>query len=299
MSELVRIKTADGLWLEGLLYSPARPCGVFTLFHSAFANFYEGRFIDVFGSRLLSGGWAFLSVNTRGRDYYADFMQEGSPCNPNFREIGGIRESFDESWLDIDAWANFSRSIANGPSILVGHSLGAMKVIFAISQKAVSCDGVGLISPADLWGYVRKLSGGSFEMHREAGVQAFTEWDAGGRKQSPSELMPSEAYFSPISCVSFGSLFEHEDVTGMFHLQSDGDVRPAGLEGISIPLAISFGTEREVICAPPQSYIAAFTRRIPHSNIESCIIQGADHNYHGMEEQLVNFWKSWLVKIFS
>ena len=294
--KIVRTTTDDGLWLDGLLGGAPDPARVVVLLHSAYANFYEGRFIEPIDEAFASVGWALLTVNTRGRDYFADFMRVGDPIAPEFREVGGIRESFDESFYDVKAWIDCARSMGAAQVVVAGHSLGAMKAVHAVGRRGLECDGLLLMSPADLWGYVSDLCGSKFDRFRKVGAEAFAEWDSAGRSAVPSDLMPSDAYFFPISKVSYGSLFSDPSTTGMFRLGSEDDMSAAGLGGLGVPVGISLGSEREVIAGRPTEYLQAIEKVVRNAQCTGVIVEGADHNYHGKEEALAQFWCKWLAE---
>src|SRR4051812_20844740 len=76
MLELVQVTTADGLRLDGLLDTPARPSDApsaptvdaWLLLHGTGSNFYSGGLLGSLATRLVAAGAVALRVNTRGHD---------------------------------------------------------------------------------------------------------------------------------------------------------------------------------------------------------------------------------------
>jgi pimeloyl-ACP methyl ester carboxylesterase len=125
--ELVYTDTEDGLNLEGVVIRPtaasARMVAVVWV-HGLTGRFYAKSAILV-GRDLAGEGYTFVSGNNRGHDFGARYWNQarGEPVL-----AGGGWERFDESPFDVDAWLTFTASLGHERIVLVGHSLGALKV---------------------------------------------------------------------------------------------------------------------------------------------------------------------------
>ncbi|MEQ8201730.1 MAG: alpha/beta fold hydrolase [Syntrophomonadaceae bacterium] len=140
-NELVRTETRDQVVLHGAYYeSDARQPAVLIM-HGAAMNFYTGvgRFLPEI---LASRGYPVLSVNNRGHDFGTAPDGDRSPV------LGLMREKFTDCVLDLEAWIEFLAALGHPRVILVGHSQGIPKILYAQQQKRFpGVAGMVLISP--------------------------------------------------------------------------------------------------------------------------------------------------------
>lgn len=138
-SELKRFVTADGETLHGLLYrggAQAIDC-VLVMIHGVAMNFYTGP-LPVLARALSDRGYHCLSMNTRGHDWIAR--------SGDLTAFGGAAyEIFDECLLDIDGVLDGLRRQGIQRFVLVGHSLGSVKVLFYAGRRQPA-DVVGVVS---------------------------------------------------------------------------------------------------------------------------------------------------------
>jgi pimeloyl-ACP methyl ester carboxylesterase len=134
--ELVQTTTRDSVRLDGILQTPnphvSRIVGVdgFCLVHGTGGNFYGSTLFDELAERLLDLGSAVLRVNTRGHDGIST-AQTGR----GGRRLGAAYEIVDESRHDLAAWTEWLRQRV-GPRVgLIGHSLGAVKCLYAMAHE--------------------------------------------------------------------------------------------------------------------------------------------------------------------
>lgn len=140
-TELCRVRTHDRETLHGLLFAPERPQGVgelaLLLVHGVAMNFYTGP-LPVVGQALAEQGYPALSINTRGHDWISragDLTAFG----------GATYENFEDCLPDLDAALGWLAGRGYRRFVLVGHSLGAVKVLFYQGNRARP-DVVGIIS---------------------------------------------------------------------------------------------------------------------------------------------------------
>lgn len=133
--ELVRTVTRDGLRLDGAL-SQARivrerstaPTAAILL-HGVASNFYTSNTFEPLITKLPDLGMDALTVNTRGHDSVF-----GASMGNVRRRLGAAYETVDECRLDIAAWIKFLKERGHERIVLVGHSLGAVKAVYAHAQ---------------------------------------------------------------------------------------------------------------------------------------------------------------------
>src|SRR5438552_5540405 len=136
--ELVRTVTRDGLRLDGALTlarsasegnSPSTSTAAILL-HGVASNFYTSSTFEPLIPKLQEFGLAVLSVNTRGHDSVF-----GASLGNVRRRFGAAYEIVDDCRLDIAAWIGFLKSRGHQSIALIGHSLGAVKAVYAQAHE--------------------------------------------------------------------------------------------------------------------------------------------------------------------
>jgi pimeloyl-ACP methyl ester carboxylesterase len=145
--ELVRAETADGLFLDGSFQRPRQPgtlpVDTFLLIHGTGSNFYASGVLERFAEQLLAGGTAVLRVNTRGHDGINSIASRNGTIRG-----GATFERISDSPLDVTAWVNWLSDRGCARVILVGHSMGGVKAIYAqVHTRHTSVRGIVGISP--------------------------------------------------------------------------------------------------------------------------------------------------------
>lgn len=145
--DLVRITTNDGVILDGVLQRAESKSSLdaVVLVHGTGSNFYQSTFLEFLAERFVERGISALRVNTRGHD--------GMSTAVTFR--GGVRagaafENVDDCRHDLAGWMTYLRTHV-GPRIgLVGHSLGAVKCVYATVLERLDPACLIAISPPRL-----------------------------------------------------------------------------------------------------------------------------------------------------
>jgi pimeloyl-ACP methyl ester carboxylesterase len=102
----------------------------FCLVHGTGGNFYGSTLFDELAERLLDLGSAVLRVNTRGHDGVST-AQTG---RGGWR-LGAAYEIVDECRYDLAAWTEWLRQRVGPRAGLIGHSLGAVKCLYAMAHE--------------------------------------------------------------------------------------------------------------------------------------------------------------------
>ncbi len=141
--ELVRTKTSDGVRLDGSLAQPSGPPATASgiqgviLLHGVGGSFYSGTLFDRLAECLLASGLAVLRVNTRGHGAFNMLATDGGAMRG-----GAAFETVDQCRHDIHAWTGLLRERGLQHIGLLGHSLGAIKALYAAAHDpplAVDC----------------------------------------------------------------------------------------------------------------------------------------------------------------
>lgn len=133
-TELLRVRTADGMTLDGCLNSPevidrqgaTDLVEAWLLIHGTGGNFYSAGVLETFAAQMAGSGQETLRVNTRGHDIISSLSGSRSPLSG-----GAAFESITDCVHDLKAWID--ELVRRGVKRigLVGHSMGGVKVIYS------------------------------------------------------------------------------------------------------------------------------------------------------------------------
>src|SRR5215217_6724330 len=123
--DLLDVRTADGVRLHGAYLEPADPAwptDTVVCVHGTGSNFYSSALFDDLTRHFHSAGVGVLRVNTRGHDLMSSDAG---------RRLGAAYEVVDHCIPDLAAWITLVRERFGPRVVLVGHSLGAVKCLYA------------------------------------------------------------------------------------------------------------------------------------------------------------------------
>src|SRR6516225_8609375 len=133
--DLVQTTTRDDIRLDGIYQSPASaakslPIDAFCLIHGTGSNFYSSSLLESIANRLVDLGTGVLRANTRGHDGISTAVTSRGGTRQ-----GAAYEVVDDCRHDVAAWVAWLKERA-GPRIgLIGHSLGAVKCLYALARQ--------------------------------------------------------------------------------------------------------------------------------------------------------------------
>ena len=96
------------------------------LLHGLGGNFYSSRLLLHFSKTLKKLGISVVIVNTRGHD-----MINTSTWSGRSRSVGAALENVSDCKSDVQAWVDFLIKRGHNNVLLFGHSLGAIKSLYA------------------------------------------------------------------------------------------------------------------------------------------------------------------------
>src|ERR1700759_329512 len=108
--ELIEIRTADGVRLDGALANPQSgadsnqqlPVDVVLTVHGTGSNFYGSSLVGPLVGKLLADGLSVLSANTRGHDPVSNAATMQGP-----KRLGSAYENVDDCRHDLSACGDF------------------------------------------------------------------------------------------------------------------------------------------------------------------------------------------------
>lgn len=132
-TELVSIPTIDGLLLDGALSRPAKPTTerrAWVFLHGTGANFTSPGVLQGLAALFTDRGETVLRLNTRGHDLMARI-----PTIQGSTSGGAAYEKLDEAANDVAAACAWLADQDFQKLSLLGHSLGAAKIILSQSKS--------------------------------------------------------------------------------------------------------------------------------------------------------------------
>lgn len=134
LADLIRVTTPDGVRLDGALIAPAgntqNSIDAAVLIHGTGGSFYSSTLLESIALRLTELGTAALLVNTRGHDLISTASAIDGP-----RRQGAAYEQVNCATDDLTAWIELLKSRGYCRIGLIGHSLGAVKAVYAQAES--------------------------------------------------------------------------------------------------------------------------------------------------------------------
>lgn len=262
---LVSTFSEDGVLLEGVVIrpagGPARPLVVVWI-HGFTGRFYEP-FVLAIGRQTAARGFTFVSGNNRGHHIGAELRRKDGQ-----RLLGGgWWERLEETPLDIAAWIAFACALGDSRVVLAGHSLGAVKVPFYQAQRQDRrVAAMILASPP-----VRIAAGlGKNDPALAATAERMVAAGQGEELVAPTggQTLSAQTY------VSWGST--NWDVFGV-------QIAEPMIAQIRCPLLVCLGTNEEWVVT--RADVELIRRHATAQRFDVRVLEGADHEYTGHEEE--------------
>lgn len=282
--DLVRSQATDGLRLDGALLAP--PVGTrhvtgldaIVCLHGVTSNFYGSTIFESLSKPLVDVGVAMLWANTRGHDGH--FM---ASAGGRRRRFGSAYEVVDECRHDVAGWRDFLISRGYQRIGLLGHSLGAIKSLYAAAHEPhPAVQAVIAISPA-------RLSHSAFKYGPESSLyfeslKAAEECVREGRSAALIEV--GFPFIMPITAAGYIDKYGPDERYNILKF--------AGR--VACPVLFVFG-QRELetggtaFAGLPEA-LAALPNQGQRFSIE--IVPDADHVYTGTADKLASVVEGWV-----
>jgi pimeloyl-ACP methyl ester carboxylesterase len=279
--DVVHTTTRDGLRLDGSFQVPAGPPVLavegLCLVHGTGGSFYSSTLFDAFCERLLSMGCAVLRVNTRGHD----LLSNASTAQGGRRQ-GAAYEVVDDCRHDLAAWLDWLRQRLGPRSGLLGHSLGAVKSLYAAAREpepAPAC--VVALSPPRLSysGFCSSPEGPQFQ---ETYTQARRHVEAA----QPETLMEVRLPLPFVTTAGgYAEKYGPDERYNYFRFAA----------GVPCPTLVTFGgaeVENNMAFRGAPDELRPLAER--HGRMRTTVVAGADHFYSAARGELVSRVIDWL-----
>jgi len=267
---LVRLRTRDGVWLDGLMAEPRRRRAALIWVHGLGSAFSSGQaLIATLSHRLTEAGIGYLKFNNRGHDVVAG---RGALL------AGAAFERFGQSLTDIRAMIAFAGRCGFHRVILAGHSTGANKVLhYAARARDPRVTAVILVGPIADVAAARKELGARELARRVAVAERLARRDA-------QALIPRAWGFW--GARRYLSLYRPGGDEDVFPYYRPG-ARWTALRAVRLPVAAIVGSVDEYLDRRAAQVIDAFRENAVRArSFTGVVIPGARHGFQRREREL-------------
>lgn len=281
--ELVRTITSDGMRLDGALLAgdetgQPKSADAAICLHGVGANFYTSGTLEAIAPALRKLGLDVLLVNTRGHDsLHSAVMTTGR------RRQGAAVEIVDECRLDVAAWIRFVTQRGVRRILLVGHSLGAIKAIYsqAFDGQPDVVSGLIAVSPP-------RLSYQAFQNSLESSqfFESISTAESLVKEGRGDELFTAKFPFPLL--ISAGSYLDKYGPAERYNI-----LNFAGR--LTCPALVTYGSQ-ELETSIAFAGMPDALKKVPMAlgSLDVEIVEGADHNYSGVTENLAGVTTKWI-----
>jgi pimeloyl-ACP methyl ester carboxylesterase len=249
------------------------------LLHGVAGSFYTSSTFEPLVPALQALGLVVLLVNTRGHDSVF-----GATLGTLRRRLGAAYETVDECRIDIAAWLALLAARGHSRVALVGHSLGAIKAVYGMAHENWPAVGaVAAVSPP-------RLSCSAFLSAPESSLffESLHTAQKMAQEGHGEELFTSKFPFPLL--ITAASFLDKYGPAERYNI-----LRFA--EQVACPALFVYGRKEldqgGIAFAGLDEALAALPRRGPR---EIAVIEGADHVYTGVSQQLAERVAEWLAK---
>jgi pimeloyl-ACP methyl ester carboxylesterase len=276
---LVRLRTRDGVFLDGLMAEPRRRRRTALLWvHGLGSVFSSGQpLIGELSTELNAAGVGYFKFNNRGHDVAA---------GRGARLAGAAFERFGQSVEDLRTMLAFIRRRGFSRIVLAGHSTGANKALHYVARtRDRRVAALLLLGPvSDIAGEAKRI--GAAELRRRVA--------AAGRlaRRNPRALVPRTWGFW--SAARYVSLYRPGGAEDVFPYYRPGARWPA-LRSVRVPVAAIVGARDEYLDRPAPTLLAAFRDNARRArSFVGVVVPRAGHSFVGQERPLARIVVAWI-----
>jgi pimeloyl-ACP methyl ester carboxylesterase len=298
---LVSFRATDGVALAGMLFEPRRRTAVAAAFlhGNGDASIFRSGRTNVLARELLGRGIAFLPFDNRGSGLLR-WLKRDRDGETEYLTGGMSHELIGESMFDIDGALGFLRSAGYRRLHLIGHSTGANKIVLYHYRKPRNrVASYVLLAPGDDTGlYYQALGERRFRKALERSVQ---EIERGrGDRFVPRSWSPF-----PLTFRSFRDTIDPDGDYNIFpFLEAANDLQLSTktlfreFGSIRKRTLVIYGSDDEFCHGDVPMCVGLLERHAAsRARLQIQIIEGADHGFHGRQEEVARNIASHVVRV--
>ncbi len=216
-------------------------------------------------------GYDFMISNNRGSEQYFRLHRKNRGVTETLK-TGNIYENFDDSIYDVAAAVNYAKDMGYDDIILVGQSLGTLKVQYYCEQIG-DISKLILLSPVDMVSRFRHRVGEKYDELIEKS------------KKLVSDNRPYEMVTNEFSALKVSSTMAIGSKADLFKLEEKRDIStPLNYKGF---ISIIAGSSEHVYDGWDMKYVETrFKKRFKNAKFQFHIIPNSTHDYHNHEKQM-------------
>jgi alpha-beta hydrolase superfamily lysophospholipase len=276
--------TEDGLKLNGVHYETENKEICVLLLHGMAGNIIDNYFGEVLGEKLNEAGISMIFCHNRGWGHISDFRTK----EKGLVRVGAALEIFEDSILDIDLWIEAAKKLGYKKIILMGHSIGANKVIYYMSEKGNTeyIKSVILASPADMVGGLIAQ-----EERYDDLIQEAKENVNNGKE---NKLLPfAEDDWYIMSSKTFLNTRQRHSISNNYPI-NDNPEKFEQLEKIKQPILAFYGSKENDRICNAESLEVLKEKATSSEKVTTEIIQTTGHSYKNKENHLAKLVINWI-----
>ena len=270
--EFIIINTEDGCFLPGMISHTNKETESIIIFiHGSGGNFFKSDYYEDMADEFNYQGYDFMVCNNRGSEQYFRLHKKNNGQNETIK-AGNIYENFDESIYDITAAVNYAKELGYKDIILVGQSLGTLKVAY-YAEEVGDVRKIILLSPVDM---VNRFRSRVHEKYDELIKKS---------KELVKEGKPYEMVTDEFSALKVSSTMAIGSKADLFKLEEERDIKvPLNYKGY---VSIIAGTNEHIYKGWNMNYVEKrFRERYKNAHVDFYTIPNATHDYKEHEKQM-------------
>lgn len=280
---LTRIKTRDGISLDGIYVKPKRKSKTALIWlHGLTSYFHSSQtLVKELSSRCNRLGFGYFKFDTRGHD----LVTRGQGKN---QFLGTLFEEFWDCVFDIRAMVNFAKRLGYKNIILAGHSTGANKAVYYLYRaKDRNIKGIILIGGLnDIKAETKRVGKKEFEKNTRLAEKL--------NKRNPHSFFTSKGFlFTPRRYLSLHRPGTAEDVFPYYNSKANWKE----LKSVRVPMNVIIGSRDEYLDRPAKKLIETFKQNAKLAkSFSGIIIKGASHGFYKKEKELAKEIINWIKR---
>lgn len=270
--EFVILNTNDGCFLPGLIQHADKDTKSIIIFiHGSGGNFFKADYYEDMFEDFNYYGYDFLICNNRGSEQFFRLHRKNAGVSETIK-AGNIYENFDDSIYDVQAAVNYAKDNGYQDIILMGQSLGTIKVQYYCEQIG-DINKVILLSPVDM---VHRFRSRVKERYNELIEES---------KRLINENKPYEMVTNEFSALKVASTMAINSKADLFKLEENRNIsKPLNYKGF---VSIIAGSNEHVYSGWEMSYVEdRLRKRFKNAKFQFYIIPNSTHDYHEHEKQI-------------
>lgn len=270
--EFIIINSSDGCFFPGLIqHSDKKTKSIIIFIHGSGGNFFKSNYYEDMFEEFNYHGYDFMICNNRGSEQFFRLHRNNAGINETIK-VGNIYENFDESIYDVSAAVNYAKDNGYNDIILIGQSLGTLKVQYYCEQIG-DINKLILLSPVDM---VSRFRSRVLDQYDKL-INKSKELVANGK---PYEMVTNE-----FSAIKVSSTMAKESKADLFKLEKDRDIsKPLNYKGF---VSIIAGSNEHVYKGWDMSYVENRLRqRFKNAQVQFYVVPNSTHDYHEHEKQI-------------